>query len=49
MERKGEEVDAWEVTQIAADLMGAPAVYRAPMQHLFVFMLLDDFRIVHPS
>jgi len=44
-----EEVDAWEVTQLAADLLGAEAIYRAPMEHMLVFMLLDNFRTVHPS
>ncbi len=39
-----EEVDAWEVTQIAAELLGSEAVYRARFDHLFVFMLLDNFR-----
>lgn len=46
---EGEEVDAWEVTQIASDLLGAAAIYRAPFDHMLVFMLLDGFRIVHPS
>jgi len=32
------------VTQIAAYLLGAEAVYRAPMEHLQVFMLLRNFR-----
>ena len=39
-----EEVDAWEVTQIAAYLLEAEAIYRAPMEHLLVFMLLRNFR-----
>ena len=39
-----EEVDAWEVTQIAAELLGAEAIYRMPLDHLFVFLLLDNFR-----
>lgn len=46
---RGEEIDAWEVTQIAADLFQAEAVYRAPMDHLFVFMLLNRFRSYHAS
>jgi hypothetical protein len=41
--------DAWEVTQIAADLLGVDAIYRAPMDHLMVFMLLSNFRSGHPS
>jgi hypothetical protein len=44
-----EEIDGWEVTQIAADLLGAAAIYRVPVGHMFVFMLLNDFRTVHPS
>lgn len=40
----GEEVDAWEVTQIAAYLLGADAIYRMPMDHLLVFALLRNFR-----
>jgi hypothetical protein len=37
-------VDAWEVTQIAAVLLDAEAIYRAPMNHLLVFMLLRGLR-----
>jgi hypothetical protein len=44
-----EEVDGFEVTQIAADLLGAKAIYRAPFDHLRVFMLLNGFRTVLPS
>jgi hypothetical protein len=44
-----EEVDGFEVTQIAADLLGATAIYRAPFDHLRVFMLLNGFRTVYPS
>jgi hypothetical protein len=44
-----EEVDGWEVTQIAAELLGAEAVYRAPVEHMLVFMLLSGFRTVRPS
>lgn len=40
-----EEVDGWEVTQIAADLLGAEAIYRMPDEHLMVFMLLNNFRL----
>jgi hypothetical protein len=40
-----EEVDAWEVTQLAAYLLGADAIYRAPMGHLQVFLLLRNFRV----
>lgn len=41
---EGTEVDAWELAQVAADLEGAEAVYRAPFDHLYVFFLLDGFR-----
>lgn len=41
---EGDEIDAWEVAQLAADLLGAAAVYRAPFDHLMVFMLLNSFR-----
>ncbi len=44
-----EEIDGWEVTQIAADLVGAAAIYRAPMDHLYIFMLLDNFRALYRS
>jgi hypothetical protein len=41
-----EEVDGWEVAQIAAYLLqDVEAVYRAPMDHLFVFMHLRNFRL----
>jgi len=40
-----DEVDGWEVTQIAAELLGADAVYRAPMEHLLMFFLLRNFRV----
>jgi hypothetical protein len=30
-------------------LLGADAIYRAPMDHLLVFMLLSNFNIIHPS
>jgi hypothetical protein len=44
-----DEVDGWEMTQIAAALLGAEAIFRMPSDHLMVFMLLDRFRLVHPS
>ena len=44
-----EEVDGWKVTQIAADLLGAAAIYRAPMDHLLIFMLLNNFRALDAS
>jgi hypothetical protein len=39
-----EETDGWEMTSLAAHLLGAEAVYRAPMEHVMCFMLLRDFR-----
>ncbi len=39
-----EEVDGWEMTSVAFYLMGGEAVYRAPMDHLFWFMMLHSFR-----
>lgn len=42
--RECEEVDGWEMTSLAAYLLGAEAVYRAPMDHLYWFMLLSRFR-----
>lgn len=41
---EAEEVDGWELTQIAADLSNAAAIYRAPFDGLHVFFLLDRFR-----
>lgn len=38
------EVDCWDVTQIAAYLLGADAVYSTLMDHLYVFMLLRNMR-----
>lgn len=38
------EDDAWEVAQIAADLLDAQVIYRAPFDHVRVFFLLSDFR-----
>ena len=45
---EADEIDGWELTQIAAYLLGADGVYRAPMDHLMVFMLLDNFRTEPP-
>jgi Family of unknown function (DUF6882) len=39
---EADEVNAWEMTSVAAHLLGAPAVYRAPMGDLKWFMLLDE-------
>jgi hypothetical protein len=40
-----EIVDAWEMTALAAYVVGCEAVYRAPFDHLYWFMLLDNFRV----
>lgn len=45
----GDEVDAWEATQIAAELLDAAAIYRAPSEHLLIFMLLNNFRVLYPA
>ena len=37
-------VDGWEMTAIAGYLLGCEAVYRAPFDHLYWFMLLSGFR-----
>ncbi|HEY3360205.1 MAG TPA: hypothetical protein VGQ83_43540, partial [Polyangia bacterium] len=39
-----EEVDAWERASLACYLLGHQAVYRAPMDHRFLFMLLKNLR-----
>lgn len=44
---EAELVDGWEMTSIAGYLLGTEAVYRAPMDHLYWFMLLSNLR--HPS
>jgi hypothetical protein len=41
---EAEEVDGWEVTQIAGYILGAEGIYRAPMRHLMVFFLLQRLR-----
>jgi hypothetical protein len=41
-----EEVDGWEMTSLAAYLLGAGAVYRAPFDHVRWFMLLRNWRPV---
>jgi hypothetical protein len=45
----GDEVDAWEVTQVAAVLLEAEAVYRAPMDDTYMFLLLGSFRQGTPA
>jgi hypothetical protein len=39
-----EEVDGWERAALACYLLGYEAVYRAPMDHRFLFMLLKNLR-----
>jgi hypothetical protein len=41
-----EEVDCWELTSVARHVLGYEAVYRAPMDHRFVFVLLRNLRRV---
>ena len=41
---EAEEVDGWEVSQIAADFLEAEAIYRGPVDHLMVFFLLHRLR-----
>jgi hypothetical protein len=36
--------EGWEMTAIAAHLLGCEGVYRAPFDHLYWFMLLGGFR-----
>jgi hypothetical protein len=36
--------EAWEMTSLAAYIVGCDAVYRAPFDHLYWFMLLSNFR-----
>jgi len=37
------EYDGWEMTSIAAKLLEAAGAYRAPVEHLFFFVLLTEF------
>jgi hypothetical protein len=39
-----EQEEAWELTSLAAYLLGCQALYRAPFDHLYWFMLLSGFR-----
>lgn len=39
-----EEVDGWELTSLARYLLAGDAVYRAPMDHRLVFMVLFNLR-----
>jgi hypothetical protein len=38
------ETDGWEMAALANYLLGGQAIYRAPMDHLYVFLLLDKLR-----
>jgi len=42
---EADETDAWEMAQLAAYVLGADTVYRAPYDHMHVFMLLTRFRM----
>ena len=37
-----EEVDAWEMTSIAAKILGAKGAYRTPSEHLFAFSVFTE-------
>lgn len=41
-----EEIEGWEMTSLAALILGAEGLYRAPFDHLFWFMLLSRWRTV---
>ncbi|MGE0398160.1 MAG: DUF6882 domain-containing protein [Kofleriaceae bacterium] len=45
----GDETDGWAMTSLAAYLLGAETVYRAPFDHLRWFMLLRDWRRTKPA
>lgn len=45
---EADEQAGWEMAAVASELLGAEAVYRAPMGHLSVFLLLRDFRFRLP-
>lgn len=40
----GDEVDGWEVSGIAARILGAHGIYRVPSSYGFLFMALMDLR-----
>ena len=42
---EADETDAWEMAQLAASILGADTVYRAPYEHMHMFMLLTRFRL----
>jgi hypothetical protein len=39
-----DETTGWEMTAVAAHILGANGVYRAPMKHVYWFMLLSNWR-----
>lgn len=41
------EEEGWEMTALAALVLGAEGVYRAPMEHLRWFMLLSHWRLLN--
>jgi hypothetical protein len=43
---EADEVHGWEMTSLAAYLLGAEGLYRAPFDHLYLFMLLGNWRVV---
>jgi hypothetical protein len=44
--RACEEVDGWEMASLAAYILGADGLYRAPFDHQRWFMLLRSWRTV---
>ncbi|KRD22200.1 hypothetical protein ASE39_07445 [Acidovorax sp. Root267] len=43
---KGDATDGWEVSGVAADVLGAQGVYRAPTAHGFLYMALMSVQTV---
>ena len=41
---EAEESAGWEMTAVASELLGAQAIYRAPMGHIRLFLLLRNLR-----
>lgn len=42
-----DEDEGWQLASLAAYLLGADSLYRAPSDHLRLFMLLDNWRLVN--
>ncbi|NVB84031.1 MAG: hypothetical protein HOV81_36990 [Kofleriaceae bacterium] len=41
-----DEDEGWKMASLAAYVLGADSLYRAPSKHLQIFMLLDNWRVV---